>query len=77
MHMNCLRSLNFKSLKNKRTDFTDNTDICGRNATSKTTVSDGFIWCLLGKDSTDGKQLNVNTQDDDGSAIPKLPCELV
>lgn len=74
--INYLRFLNFKSFRDKRIEFSDNTEICGRNATGKTTVFDGFMWCLFGKDSTDRKQFNVKTLDADGNAIPKLPHEV-
>lgn len=71
-----IRFLNFKSFRDKRIDFSDSTEIRGRNATGKTTVFDGFTWCLFGKDSADRKQFNVKTLDGGGVAIPKLPHEV-
>lgn len=42
---------NFKGIKSLEVGFGQDTQIFGVNASGKTTVFDGFLWCLFGKDS--------------------------
>lgn len=71
-----IRFLNFKGFRDKRIEFGAHTQISGANATGKTTVFDGFTWCLFGKDSHDRKQFSIKTLDADNVAIPKIPHEV-
>lgn len=70
---------NFKGVRNLDVSFNEKeTKIFGENGTGKTTVLDGFIWCLFGKDSTDRSDTNFNikTLDKDGKPILKLDHEV-
>lgn len=71
-----IRFLNFKSFRDKEFDFSGEMTVSGKNGTGKTTIVDGFRWCLFGKDSTDRKQFSVKTLDANGKAIPKIPHEV-
>lgn len=70
--------LNFKGIRNLSIGFNENgvTSIYGRNAIGKTTIFDAFTWLLFGKDSTDRKDFNIKTLDDNGKVIEKLPHEV-
>ena len=72
-----LSLLNFKGLRQLTADFGEQvTDIRGANATGKTTVFDAFRWVLFGKDSTDRKDFNIKTLDEDGKPLERLPHEV-
>jgi len=68
----------FKGIKKYSTDFTDNTMICGENATGKTTLVDAFTWLLFGKDSTGRSDSNfqIKTLDENGKVIPQIEHEV-
>lgn len=70
--------LNFKGIRNLSIGFNKNgvTSIYGKNAIGKTTIFDAFTWLLFGKDSTDRKDFNIKTLDDNGKVIEKLPHEV-
>ncbi|MCJ7820825.1 MAG: hypothetical protein MUP53_06455, partial [Bacteroidales bacterium] len=68
--------VNFKGIKQMLVEFTHQTSISGDNATGKTTIFDGFLWLLFGKDSTDRKDFNVKTLGPDGKAIPYIEHEV-
>jgi len=68
--------VNFKGIKQLLVEFTHQTSISGENATGKTTIFDGFLWLLFGKDSTDRKDFNVKTLGPDGKAIPYIEHEV-
>jgi len=53
--------VNFKGLKSLTIDFTDDTTIRGMNETGKTTIVDGWLWLMFGKDSTDRKEFGIKT----------------
>lgn len=63
---------NFKGLRSMEINFEKITDIFGDNATCKTTICDGFYWCLFGKDSSDRKDYNIKTLDENNTEIPYL-----
>ena len=46
-----LRFTNFKGFKDFEVDFSQDTTISGDNGTGKTSIVDGFLWLLFGKDS--------------------------
>jgi DNA repair protein SbcC/Rad50 len=69
--------LNFKGIRELEFDFEKNTNICGRNASGKTSIFDAFLWCLFGKDSS-GRSDSANggfmvkTVGEDGEFIRNL-----
>jgi hypothetical protein len=64
---------NFKGLRDFSVDFDEiSTNICGDNATFKTTIFDGFLFCLFGKNSLGKTQFNIKTLDENNVAIPKI-----
>lgn len=46
-----LKFVNFKGFKSYEVEFSPNTIISGDNGTGKTSIVDGFLWLLFGKDS--------------------------
>ena len=42
---------NFKGISKQTVDFNDVTEICGANATGKTTIFNALTWLLFDKDS--------------------------
>lgn len=66
----------FKGIKSLEIDFSDETQIFGRNGTGKTTIFDAVTWLLFGKDSSDRKDFEIKTLDKDGNAIPKIDHEV-
>ena len=53
---------NFKNLNNVSFDFNDdNTHIVGDNRSGKTTIVNGFVWLLSGKDTLDRKDYEIKT----------------
>lgn len=67
---------NFKGIKHLEINFSDETSIFGRNASGKTTIMDGFLFLLFGKDSKDRKDFEIKTLDSEGKAIPFLDHEV-
>lgn len=68
---------NFKGVKDLEIEFGAHTDICGGNATGKTTVFDAFTWCLFGKDSQDRTDsgrgaFGIKGTDENGNIVNKL-----
>lgn len=74
--INSITLINFKGVKNKTIDFKENTNIFGANATGKTTIFDGFVWALFGKDSTDRKDFEIKTLDKDGKTAKEVEVEV-
>jgi len=54
-----IRLQNFKGAKNLEVKFWKETGIWGDNETGKTTIFDGFLWCLFGKDSQDKSDFEI------------------
>ena len=46
-----LKFVNFKGFKSYEVEFSSDTTISGDNGTGKTSIVDGFLWLLFGKDS--------------------------
>lgn len=46
-----LKFVNFKGFKDFEVEFSPDTSISGDNGTGKTSIVDGFLWLLFGKDS--------------------------
>lgn len=66
----------FKGIHHLEFELSDETTIKGGNGTGKTTIFDGFVWLLFGKDSTDKKDFSIKTLDEQGNAIPKIDHEV-
>jgi len=63
---------NFKGIKNLTIDFSNQTDISGENGTGKTTIQDAFLWLLFDKDSTNRKDFEIKTLDQNNQVIHNL-----
>jgi len=67
---------NFKGLRHFEASLDGhNARICGENGTGKTTLYDGWLWLLFGKDSTGRKDFgirSVDTNSDYGKVIKGL-----
>lgn len=68
--------LNFKGIKSQKITFDKNTDIHGANGTGKTSIADAFTWLLFGKDTTDRKDFEIKTLDQNGKVIPMIDHEV-
>jgi len=72
-----LRLKNFKGLKEYEVKPEgNNLSISGDNATGKTTIYDGFIWLLFGKDSSYNTNFGLKTYDKDNNTIHGLEHEV-
>lgn len=67
---------NFKGVRKFSVEFNKETNIYGNNATGKTTLFDAFLWCIFGKDSTDRKDFEIKTLDDNNQPFHKLDHEV-
>jgi DNA repair exonuclease SbcCD ATPase subunit len=54
-----LSLVNFRGHKELSVDFHKETTISGKNATGKSTIFDGFVWMLFGKDQFDRKDFEI------------------
>lgn len=72
-----LKLKNFKGIKDLKIDFNcQNTNIYGANATGKTTIFDAFKWLFFDKDSSDRKDFNIKTLDNNNNPIHFLEHEV-
>jgi len=68
---------NFKGVKRLNIDFNGgNLSIFGDNGTGKTTVQDGFTWCLFGKDSANSATFDIKPIQENGEATHNLDCSV-
>lgn len=67
---------NFKGIRSFSTGFNQVTNICGDNATGKTTLKDAFLWLFFGKDSSDRKDFEIKTLDENNQPFHKLDHEV-
>lgn len=67
---------NFKGIRSFSTEFDQVTNIHGDNATGKTTLKDAFIWLFFGKDSTDRKDFEIKTLDENNQPFHRLDHEV-
>lgn len=66
-----IRYNNFKGIENYVFSPSEhNTKVFGKNATNKTTLMDGYLWCLFGKDSQGKANFSIKTMDKKGKVIP-------
>ena len=63
---------NFKGIKDLEVDFGKLTTIQGENATGKTTIFDGFLWLLFGKDSQGKSAFEIQPLDNQGNVLHGL-----
>ena len=68
---------NFKGIKEQLINFGDNTQISGDNGTGKSSIFDSFCWLLFGKDSTDAKNFNIQTLDENNNIIHHLEHSVI
>lgn len=72
-----LRLTNFKRIRDLTIPFDGQvTDIFGDNAEGKTTLFDGFLWLLFGKDSTGRKDFQIKTLGTDNQPYHGLDHEV-
>jgi exonuclease SbcC len=67
---------NFKGIRSFEILFDHITDILGDNATGKTTLMDAFLWLFFGKDSTDRKDFEIKTLDENNRPYHRLDHEV-
>ena len=67
---------NFKGQRHLDIDFSDVTNIYGRNGTGKTTLLDAFLWGLFGKDSTYRSTFEIKTLDEYNNPYRRLQHEV-
>lgn len=69
---------NFKGIKELTVEFGKVTDICGANATGKSTINDAFTWVLFGKDAQGNSdtKFGIKTVGPDGKPYEKLEHEV-
>lgn len=68
-----LELVNFKGIRKLEVNFNDSvTYIRGGNGTGKTTIFDGFLWLLFGKDSQGRTEFEIKTLDSKGNEIPYI-----
>jgi exonuclease SbcC len=72
-----LSGLNFKGLRSFCFEFDpESTDFKGYNKTGKTTLMDAFLWLFFGKDSTDRKDFEIKTLDENNKPYHRLDHEV-
>ena len=67
---------NFKGISHKEIEFSDITEIYGRNATYKTTLYDAFLWCLFGYDSSNQTNFQIKPHNSDRNTKTSVTCIL-
>lgn len=72
-----LKLKNFKGIKELDIEFNgQDTNIYGKNATGKTTIFDAFKWLFFDKDSSDRKDFNIKTLDENNKPLHYLEHEV-
>lgn len=71
-----LKLTNFKGIRSFEVEFDQVTNIHGQNASGKTTIMDAFLWLFFGKDSSDRKDFEIKTLDENNKAYEKLDHEV-
>lgn len=62
---------NFKGVAQATYEFTDQTNICGGNATGKSTIYEAYLWCLFDKNQA-GNATKVQPLDENNEVRHKL-----
>lgn len=60
---------NVKGIREKKIEFKKRTQICGRNATGKTSVFDAFCWAAYDKDSAGRTKFDIRELDSSGEKV--------
>ncbi len=77
MRLISLKYTNFKGLRSYLFEPNgQNADVMGDNGTFKTTLYDGFLWLLFGKDSQGKTDFSIKTLDANNKVIPGLDHEV-
>lgn len=63
---------NFKGIKKQEIEFSDSTQIYGKNASGKTTVFDAMLWGIFGRDSQNKADFEIKTLDESGAVKHNL-----
>lgn len=71
-----LKIENFKGIRDLSVQFSDVTNISGRNATGKTTICDAFFWLLFDKDSQGNTKFNIRPLDKNGQQIDNIEIKV-
>ena len=74
--LKALTLTNFKGIRSFTANFSQATNIFGANEAGKTTLFDGFLWLFFGKDSTDRKDFEIKTLDENNKPYRKLDHEV-
>lgn len=67
---------NFKGIKHLEIDFGDVTNIYGRNASGKTTISDAFSWLMFDKDSAGSSAFAIRPKDGNGKDVDNIEIKV-
>ena len=67
---------NFKGIKSLEISFGDVTNIYGRNASGKTTISDAFSWLMFDKDSSGSSAFAIRPKDGNGKDIDNIEIKV-
>lgn len=68
-----LKLYHFKGIKKLEINqFTQETEIAGKNGSGKTSIFDAFTFLMFGKDSHDRSAFNIKTLNDDGSPMNNI-----
>lgn len=71
-----MRLIYFKGIRNLEFQFGQETNISGDNGTGKTSLFDGLLWLLFGRDSEGKTDFDIKTLDANGKAIPQIDHEV-
>ena len=67
---------NFRGLRECDISFDNVTTVRGANGTGKSTLFNGFLWLLFGKDVQDRKDYEVRTHNADGTLLHEVECSV-
>ena len=67
---------NFKGIDDLSIDFSDITNVYGGNRLGKSTVFDGFMWGMVGKDSKDRTKFAIQPLDENNNVVHMLDTEV-
>jgi exonuclease SbcC len=71
-----LTLVNFKGIRHLDLFMDQVTNIFGDNGTGKTSIFDGFLWLLFGKDSTGREAFEIKTLDENNQPFHKMEHEV-
>lgn len=67
---------NFKGIRSLKIECDQVTNVYGQNGTGKTTLMDAFLWLFFGKDSSDRKDFEIKTLDENNNPYRRLDHEV-